>query len=107
MTLKKLATMEKQDNASQVAIIMDQMDKAVSEENAVRHTMRSLPWYYGKLEDRENKVLNLTSDDAGLPWILKARVIDAGTAGKISKQDLEQSSSINALIRRLIRASEG
>ena len=106
MTLNKLATMEKQDNASQVAIIIDQVDKGVSEENAVRHAMRSLPWHYGKLEDRQNKVLNFTSDDAGLPWILKVRVIDAVMAGKIKKQELEQSSSINASIRRLIRAGE-
>ena len=67
MTLKELATMETQDNASRVAIIKDQMDKGVSEENAVRQATRSLPWYYGKLEVRENKVLNLTSDDSGLP----------------------------------------
>ncbi len=98
--------METQDNVSRVAIIKDQMDKGVSEENALRHATRSLPWYYGKLEVRENKALNLTSDDAGLPWILKERVINAVMAGKIKKQDLEQSSSINALIRRLIRAGE-
>ncbi len=105
MTLKELAKIEKDDTASRLVIIMYQMeDKGEPEEAAVRHAMRSLPWYYGKLEERENKILNLTSDDAGLPWIVKGRVVEAILAGKIKKEDLEQSSSVNALIRRLMRA---
>ena len=66
--------------------------------------MRSLPWFYGKLEERENESLNLVSDDAGLPWILKGRIVEAVLAGKINKENLEQASSANALIRRLVRA---
>ena len=105
LTLKKLAKMEEHDEAARVAIIIDQMeDKGEPEEAAARHAMRSLPWYYGKLEERENKILNLVSDAAGLPWILKGRVVEAVLAGKIKKEDLEQSSSVNALIRRLMRA---
>ncbi len=105
MTVKALAKMEEHDEAARVAIIIDQMeDKGEPEEAAVRHAMRSLPWYYGELEERENKILNLASDDAGLPWILKERVVEAVLAGKIKKEDLEQSSSVNALVRRLMRA---
>ena len=105
MTLKELAQIEKDDTASRLVIITYQMeDKGKPEEAAVRHAMRSLPWYYGELEERENKILNLASDDAGLPWILKERVVEAVLAGKIKKEDLEQSSSVNALVRRLMRA---
>lgn len=104
MTLKELAQIEKDDTASRLVIIIDQMeDKGQPEEAAVRHATRSLPWYYGKLEERENKILNLVSDDAGLPWILKGRIVQAVLAGKIRKDDLTQLSSANALIRRLIR----
>jgi len=104
MTLEVLAKLEREDFATRTASIKYQIEKiGETEEAAVRHTMRSLPWYYGRPGERESQILGLTSEDAGLPWILKGRVIEAAETGKITKKDCEQSSSINALIRRLIR----
>ena len=105
MTLEEMAKIERDDSATRTASIKHQIEgMGVTEEAAVRHTMRSLPWYYGRPGYRENQVLQLTSEDAGLPWVLEERVIKAVETGKITKKDCEQSSSINALIRRLIRA---
>ena len=108
LTLKKLVKLEKHDNLALDAIVMDQMNnKGARREAAERHAARSLPRYYLKLEKRENNILNLVSDDAGLPWILKGRVVDAVMAGRIRKEDIEQSSSVNALVQRLVRAYRG
>jgi len=72
MTLEVLAKLERDDFAARTASIKYQMEKiGGTEEVVVRHTMRSLPWYYGRPGERESQIFGLTSEDAGLPWIVR------------------------------------
>lgn len=104
VTIRKLKMFRKEDVASRVVLIDGQMKYGgMTKEAARRHAMRTLPWFYGSLEERGDETLGLASEDAGLPWVLKNRVVEAIMVGDIKKGDLGKSSSMNALIRRLIR----
>lgn len=105
VTLRKLKKLEAEDLASRGAFANGLMKYGgASKEVAVRRALLSMPWFYRNLEEREVDTLKLAGEDAGLPWILKGRIVDAIMTGDIKKSDLDKSSSMNALIRRLIRA---
>ncbi len=70
---------------------------------ALGNAIRSVPRFYGTIEEREDSDPGLTPDDVALPWILKKRVDDGILIGEIKKAELRHSSSMNALVRRLIR----
>ena len=104
LTLKDCQVMEEQDNATKVAALMDGMEnKGLSEEEAVHRIQKLFPRYYGNLEDRDKDV-DLTGNDAGLPYVLKDRVNRAVAEGRIGANELQAASSFNALIRSLIRS---
>lgn len=104
VTVRKLKLFRKEDAASRVVLIDSQMKYGgMTKEAARRHAMRTLPWFYGSLEERGDESLGLAPEDAALPWVLKNRVVEAIMVGDIKKGDLGKSSSMNALIRRLIR----
>ena len=104
LALKDCQVMEEQDNATKVVALMDGMEnKRLSEEEAVRRTQKLFPRYYGNLEDRDKDV-DLTDNDAELPYVLKDRVNRAVTEGRIGANELQAASSFNALIRSLIRS---
>lgn len=64
----------------------------------------SFPGYYYKLADRTNDKFHLTGPDALLPFVLKERVNQAVMNGIVEKRAIQDASSVNALIRQLIRA---
>ena len=104
VTVRKLELFRREDAASRVVLINSQMKYGgMTKEAARRHSMRTLPWFYGSLEERGDESLGLAPEDAGLPWVLKNRVVEAIMVGDIKKGDLRKSSSMNALIRRLVR----
>ena len=104
VTLWELKKYEREDAASRVVLIRSYMKYCrATKEAAAGKAMRSLPTFYGTLEQREAGLLDLAPDDAPLPWILRKRVDDAIVMGEVRKAELSRSSSMNALIRRLIR----
>ena len=104
VTLWELKKRERDDAASRTVLVRSYMKYARdTKEGAVGRAMRSLPTFYGTLEQRQAGLSDLAPDDAPLPWILRKRVDDAIVMGEIRQADQSRSSSMNALIRRLIR----
>jgi hypothetical protein len=104
VTLWELKKFERDDAASREVLIRSHIKYGrATKEAAVSAAMRSLPTFYGTLEQRERGLSHLAPDDAPLPWILRKRIDDAIVMGEIRKTDLSRSSSMNALVRRLIR----
>ena len=104
LPLRKFKQFQKEVTASRVTLISYQMKYgAIPQEVAARNALRSLPRFYGTLEERAVGASDLASEDLPLPWALKKRVDDAILIGEVRKSDLAKSSSMNALIRRLIR----
>ncbi len=103
LTLESFLAIKEQDMAAKMALIMHLEDEGVTEEQAVHSMNKALPSYYGKLEHR-NTPYGVSGDDVGLPFVIKDRVNRAVEAGKIGKQDIQGASSLNALVRRLIRS---
>ena len=104
LTLESFLAIKEQDMAAKVALIKHNMeDGGSTEEQAIQSVSKALPSYYGKLEHR-NTPYGVSGDDVGLPFVIKDRVNRAVEAGKIGKQDIQGASSLNALVRRLIRS---
>ena len=104
LALRKFKQFQRESTASRVALISQQMKLgAIPEEVARRNALRALPRFYGTLEERAANADHLESEDLPLPWILKKRVDDAIIFGDVKKSELTKCSSMNALVRRLIR----
>ncbi len=103
LTLESFLAIKEQDMAAKMALIMHLEDGGVTEEQAVHSMNKALPSYYGKLEHRDGPY-GVSGDDVGLPFVIKDRVNRAVEAGEIGKQDIQGASSLNALVRRLIRS---
>jgi len=104
VTLWELKKYEREDAASRMFLARSHIKYGrATKKAAVGKAMRFLPSFYGTLEQREAGLPDLAPDDAPLPWILRKRVDDAIIMGEVRKADLNRSSSMNALIRRLIR----
>jgi hypothetical protein len=104
VTLWELKKYERNDTASRVVLVRSHMKYGqATKEAAEAKAMRALPSFYGTIEQREAGLGDLDPDDAPLPWILRKRVDDAIVIGEVRQAELSRSSSMNALIRRLIR----
>ena len=109
LTLKDCQTMEQQDNTTKVAALTHYIEEdGLSEEEASRQARKSFPAYYGSLEERDNEPLGFGGDDAKLPYVLKDRVNRAvvEVIASMEKSEVRAASSINALIRSLIRSDK-
>jgi hypothetical protein len=76
----------------------------LSDADAGRKVCVSFPGYYYKLADRTSEKFQLTGPDALLPFVLKERVNQAVMHGIVEKRAIQSASSVNALVRQLIRA---
>lgn len=101
-TEKLLKKVEMQDNIAKITCFELRKEDGLSDEEAMKAVRKILPFYYGKLKDRNNGC-DFTDEDSMLPFILKGRINKATTMMKISKSDIQHASSKNALIRNMIR----
>lgn len=76
----------------------------LSDADAGRKVRLTFPSYYMKLTHRADEKFSLLASDAKLPLVLKDRVNRAVMGRIITKQAVEGTSSMNALVRQLIRA---
>ena len=76
----------------------------LSAEDAAKKVRRSHLFYYLNIEHRANEKYPVGAEDAKLPYVLKDRVNRAVTSGLIDKNAFLEASSVNALVRALIRA---
>lgn len=107
LSLDDCKAFEQQDNITIVAALQKFMEEdGLSEEDAAKMVRRSFPFYYWALEQRDDEHFPLSASDAKLPYVLKDRVNRAIISGKVDRQVLSRSSSLNALIRDLIRSGK-
>lgn len=78
----------------------------LSAEDAAKKVRRAYPFYYLTLEHRKNEKFSVGLDDARLPYVLKNRINRAVINQFIDPVRLDQASSMNALIRVLIRTGK-
>jgi hypothetical protein len=109
LTLEDCKAFEQQDNVAQFALFMKLVkEDGLSEEQAARQARKSHLFYYGTLEQRDNEPLGFRGQDAKLPYILKDRANKAVIKyiRKMDKSEIESASSMNAIIRNLIRTGK-
>ena len=109
LTLDDCKRMEEEDNVAQFALYMKLVEKDnLSKDEAARQVRKSNLFYYGKLEQRDNEPMGFHGEDAKLPYILKDRANKAVIkyVRKIDKNEIGSASSMNAIVRKIIRAGK-
>jgi len=99
--------MEEEDNVAKLALFMKLKEDGFEEE-AGRKARKSSLMYYGTLEQRDDEPLGFHGDDAKLPYILKDRANKAVIkyVRKMDKSEIVAASSMNAIVRELIRTGK-
>jgi len=104
LSLDDCKALEQEDNVFRLAAFQKFIeDEGLSDSDAGRKVRLRFPTYYGSLDQRANERFALTAADAKLPYVLKDRVNRAAMNRLIDRQAVERASSVNALIRQLIR----
>lgn len=109
MTLDDCKAFEQQDNVAQMALFMKLVEEdGLSKEEAAKRVRKSHIFYYGTLEQRDDEPLGFLGEDAKLPYILKDRANKAimKYIRKMDKNEIESTSSMNAIVRNLIRTGK-
>jgi|LWDU01.1.fsa_nt_gi hypothetical protein len=104
-TMKKLQKIDDQDNTARFALLNHFKSEGMNDEDAALKVRKRSFYFYGKIEDREDQ-FGLTGDDSRLPFILKstANRLMIWKIRKMDKAERESVSSMNALVRELIRS---
>ncbi|MBS3953519.1 MAG: hypothetical protein KGZ88_11260 [Methylomicrobium sp.] len=106
LSLNNVISYEKQDNIFRVVALRNFVEnEGLSVEQASKKVRKSFIFYYGILQERENEPFGFTGDDAKLPYVLKDRANRAiSKIKRMSKQEIDSATSINALIRKILRS---
>jgi hypothetical protein len=105
LSLDDCKSLEQQDNVFRVAALQKFMrDDGLPEEEAAKKLRLQFPFYYSTIKLRAQEHFQLSAADAKLPYVLKDRVNRAMTSGKVDRAALGRASSMNALVRELIRS---
>ena len=105
LSLDDCKVFEQQDNLTKVAAIQKFMEEdGLSEEEAAKKVRCNFTFYYWSLEERDDEHFPLSASDAKLPYVLKDRINRALMSRKIDSEALSRASSLNALVRDLIRS---
>ena len=106
LSKKDYLALVQQDQAFFLAMLMDNREsKGLPEKDAVRRARKFMPIFYASLEHRNNEPDSYKGDDAKLPYVLKGRFNLAipNVVKPMGKERLETASSLNALLRQLMR----
>ncbi len=107
LSLADCKLFEKTDNVFLVGALQKFIQNdGLSEEEAAEKVRRQFPFYYWTLEQRAEEHFRLSAADAKLPYVLKDRVNRAVMGGKMNRAKLTSASSMNALIRDLLRLGQ-
>ena len=104
-TMKKLQKIDDQDNSTRFTLFNHFKSEGMNGKDAALEVRKGSFYYYGKIEDREDE-FGLIGDDSRLPFILKstANRLMIWQIRKMDKFERESASSMNALVRKLIRS---
>jgi hypothetical protein len=109
LTLDDLKAFEQQDHVAQFALYIKLVkEDGLSSEEAVRQVRKIHPFYYATLDQRDDEPLGYSGEDAKLPYILKDRINKAVMKyiRKMDRNEIQSASSMNAIVRNLIRAGK-
>jgi hypothetical protein len=107
LSIQDCQLLEQEDNHFKFAAFIKNMEMdGLSSDESARKVRLSLPYYYGKIEERDDEPFSIGAEDAKLPYVLKDRINRAVVNGMIDQKKLLQASSINALVRGLIRSGK-
>ena len=109
LTLDDCKAFEKHDQVAQYALYLKLVEKdGLSTDEASRRVRKTHIFYYGTLEQRANEPLGFIGEDAKLPYILKDRAnkVVMKNVLKMGKTKIESASSMNAIVRNLIRCGK-
>ena len=106
LSLDNVISYEKQDNKfREIALRNFIKNEGMSIEQAARKVRKSFIFYYGTLREKEDEPFRFHGDDAKLPYVLKDRANRAiPKLKKMSRQELDAATSVNALIRKILRS---
>lgn len=109
LTLDDCKEFETQDNIFRVVAIRDFVEnQGLSEIEAVEKVKKCFFYYYGNISERnQGETFGFKGEDAKLPYLLKDRANRAVSIIKnMSKQERDSETSMNALLRRLIKSEK-
>jgi len=96
---------ENEDNVFRLAAFQKFIETdRLPDAEAVKKVRLSFPTFYWRLEHRADEKFQLGADDVKLAYVPKDRINRAETGRVVDKQAVERSSSLNALVRQLIRS---
>ena len=99
--------LEEQDNLAAYALYLNFTEEdGLSSKEAVKKLRLSFTYFYWSLSQREDEKHEIAAEDAKLPWVLKDRLTRAFTSGLVPQDGLNTASSMNALMRDLIRKGQ-
>lgn len=107
LTLEDCKQIEGEDNDYKLALFIKLCEETdLSEKKATEHVKKSVIRYYGTLEQRDDDPF--TGEDARLPYILKDRANMAYMKYIVTmdKNEVDSASSVNAIVRKLIRSGK-
>lgn len=106
LSLDNVISYEKQDNKfREIALRNFVENEGLSIEQAARKVRKSFIFYYGTLHEREDEPFGFSGEDAKLPYVLKDRANRAiPKIKKMSRQEIDSATSINALVRKILRS---
>ena len=105
LTLSDLTALNHEDNGFRLALFQTRLEEGLSSTEAARRVRKDLVHYYLSLEGRAEDPNGFGGEDAKLPYALKGRVNDIvmRQLAAMDKKEVKAASSMNALIRSLIR----
>lgn len=109
LSLDDCKSFEQQDQAAQMALFMKMIENdGLSKTEAARRVRKSHIFYYGTLSQRADEPMGFTGEDAKLPYVVKDRAnsLLLKYVRKMDRKEIESSSSMNAIIRRLLRTEK-
>ena len=105
LSFQDCQALEREDTVFRMgALVKFTKTDGLSDEEALKKVRLTFPSYYLKLEHRADDEFAIDTADAKLPYCLKYRINRAVISRLIDKNAIMQSSSVNALVRELIRS---
>jgi len=105
LSFQDCQTLEQEDNYFRlVAITKLTRTDGLSDGEALEKVRLLFPYYYARLETREDENFPLGSADAKLPYVLKDRINRAVKDRLVDNDAVMKASSMNAFLRELIRS---
>jgi len=106
LSLDNVISYEKQDNLFRATALRNFVEnEGLLIDQAAKKVRKSFIFYYATLNEREDEHFGFSGEDAKLPYVLKDRANRAiPKIKKMSRQEIDSATSINALIRKILRS---